>query len=175
MWRLQKIINCYWNRCKYDYDHLILYFPIIHQNYSYIIILICKSFSNKVNSCIALVNPILFLPILPLIPTKLKLFIRHKISSVANGPMLRIMNLFLTLLLEIRCSRSPILSTLMMFSLSLIMLRVAPFQVSNNVKIIGLHNPLKNPERYFLYGEVNHRIAAEMAKKEVQEYLVKLI
>ncbi|CAD8062267.1 unnamed protein product [Paramecium primaurelia] len=41
--------------------------------------------------------------------------------------------------------------------------------------ISGLHNPLKNPQRYQLYGEVCHKIAAELKKKEVHDFLVKLI
>ena len=31
----------------------------------------------------------------------------------------------------------------------------------------GLHNPLKNPERYLLYGAVSARMAEEMRKPEV--------
>ncbi|CAD8073641.1 unnamed protein product [Paramecium sonneborni] len=41
--------------------------------------------------------------------------------------------------------------------------------------ISGLHNPLKNPQRYQVYGEVCHKIAAELKKKEVHDFFVKLI
>eukprot|EP00768_Dysnectes_brevis_P004595 gnl/Dysnectes_brevis/331_a366_6752.p1 GENE.gnl/Dysnectes_brevis/331_a366_6752~~gnl/Dysnectes_brevis/331_a366_6752.p1 ORF type:complete len:538 (-),score=84.64 gnl/Dysnectes_brevis/331_a366_6752:67-1647(-) len=39
----------------------------------------------------------------------------------------------------------------------------------------GLHNPLKNVERYRMYGDVSHRLAAELFKPEVEDYFTKLI
>lgn len=39
----------------------------------------------------------------------------------------------------------------------------------------GLHNPLKNPERYNLYGDICFKIAEEMRKPEVVEYFCKLL
>jgi 1-pyrroline-5-carboxylate dehydrogenase len=43
-----------------------------------------------------------------------------------------------------------------------------------NVPNFGLHNPIKNVHRYNMYGDIFFRIAAEMRKPEVQDYLVKL-
>lgn len=40
---------------------------------------------------------------------------------------------------------------------------------------LGLHNPLKNPDRYVHYGEVCFQIAAEMKKKKVHDYFTRLI
>eukprot|EP00929_Paragymnodinium_shiwhaense_P067506 TRINITY_DN3396_c0_g1_i1.p1 TRINITY_DN3396_c0_g1~~TRINITY_DN3396_c0_g1_i1.p1 ORF type:complete len:559 (-),score=127.25 TRINITY_DN3396_c0_g1_i1:371-2047(-) len=39
----------------------------------------------------------------------------------------------------------------------------------------GLHNPLKNPERYVMYGEVFHRTGNELSKPEVLDYFAWLI
>lgn len=39
----------------------------------------------------------------------------------------------------------------------------------------GLHNPLKNPERYKMLGNVCARAAAMLAEKDVQDYFTKLI
>ena len=39
----------------------------------------------------------------------------------------------------------------------------------------GLHNPLKNPERYNMLGEVMVKAAAELGKPEVTEFYAKLI
>ena len=39
----------------------------------------------------------------------------------------------------------------------------------------GLHNPLKNPERYQIYGDVCFKIAAELRKPEVLTYFCKLL
>ena len=39
----------------------------------------------------------------------------------------------------------------------------------------GMHNPLKNPERYVALGQVCARAAAMMAEKEVQDYFTQLI
>ena len=39
----------------------------------------------------------------------------------------------------------------------------------------GLHNPLKNPERYTMIGEVMVKAAAELGKPEVTEYFASLI
>lgn len=34
----------------------------------------------------------------------------------------------------------------------------------------GLHNPLKNPERYLMYGDISRKVAEEMKKPEVADY-----
>lgn len=39
----------------------------------------------------------------------------------------------------------------------------------------GLHNPLKHPERYAMYGEVTAKAAAEMARPEVESFFAKLV
>eukprot|EP00887_Chlorella_sp_A99_P007282 scaffold2.g7282.t1 len=39
----------------------------------------------------------------------------------------------------------------------------------------GLHNPLKNPERYVLYGDVSARAAAELRRPEVADHFARLI
>ncbi|GAB4819738.1 hypothetical protein N2152v2_006784 [Parachlorella kessleri] len=39
----------------------------------------------------------------------------------------------------------------------------------------GVHNPLKNPERYLLYGEVSAKAAEEMRKPEVLDYFARLV
>jgi len=39
----------------------------------------------------------------------------------------------------------------------------------------GLHNPMKNVERYVEYGDINARIAREMHNPEVEEFFTKLI
>jgi len=39
----------------------------------------------------------------------------------------------------------------------------------------GLHNPLKNPERYVMLGRVCARAAALMAEKDIQDYFCRLI
>lgn len=39
----------------------------------------------------------------------------------------------------------------------------------------GLHNPLKHPERYAMYGAVTARAAAEMAKPEVERFFARLV
>ena len=44
-----------------------------------------------------------------------------------------------------------------------------------NVPRTGLHNPLKNPERYNMLGEVCANAAREMSKPEVQYFFSKLI
>jgi 1-pyrroline-5-carboxylate dehydrogenase len=44
-----------------------------------------------------------------------------------------------------------------------------------NAPRTGLHNPLKNPERYNMLGEVCANAAREMAKPEVQYFFSKLI
>lgn len=38
----------------------------------------------------------------------------------------------------------------------------------------GLHNPIKNPERYQLYGNVCGKIAEEMKKPEIENFLCKI-
>ena len=39
----------------------------------------------------------------------------------------------------------------------------------------GLHNPLKRPERYLMYGEISARAAEEIAKPEVADFFAKCI
>lgn len=39
----------------------------------------------------------------------------------------------------------------------------------------GLHNPLKHPERYVLYGKVIQKVAAKMHDPEVLDFFVKLV
>lgn len=39
----------------------------------------------------------------------------------------------------------------------------------------GLHNPLKNPERYVNWGEINYKIAEELSKPEVEAFFIKTI
>jgi 1-pyrroline-5-carboxylate dehydrogenase len=39
----------------------------------------------------------------------------------------------------------------------------------------GLHNPLKNPQRFIEYGQICHRVAEEMDKPEVEQFFAKLI
>jgi len=53
---------------------------------------------------------------------------------------------------------------------------VAPFiERMKNCPRSGLHNPIKNPQRYVHLGEVNHRAAAELDKPEVEDFFAKLI
>lgn len=39
----------------------------------------------------------------------------------------------------------------------------------------GLHNPLKNPERYVMYGEVFRKVGHEMSKPEVRDFFATLV
>jgi len=39
----------------------------------------------------------------------------------------------------------------------------------------GLHNPLKNPERYVMYGDICHQAGHELAKPEVMDFFAHLI
>lgn len=39
----------------------------------------------------------------------------------------------------------------------------------------GLHNPLKNPERYVMYGEIFHQAGHELSRPEVMDYFAWLI
>uniref|UniRef100_A0A7S1ANL2 Aldehyde dehydrogenase domain-containing protein n=1 Tax=Noctiluca scintillans TaxID=2966 RepID=A0A7S1ANL2_NOCSC len=39
----------------------------------------------------------------------------------------------------------------------------------------GLHNPLKNPERYIMYGEIFHQAGHELSRPEVMDYFAWLI
>lgn len=39
----------------------------------------------------------------------------------------------------------------------------------------GLHNPLKNPERYAQYGDLSFKLAEVMRKKEVEDFFVDLM
>jgi 1-pyrroline-5-carboxylate dehydrogenase len=39
----------------------------------------------------------------------------------------------------------------------------------------GLHNPIKNPHRYAMYGEVTARAAAELARPEVERFFARLV
>jgi len=46
---------------------------------------------------------------------------------------------------------------------------------SRRVPQSGLHNPIKNPERYLLLGQVCFSIAAELRRKEIASYFAMLI
>lgn len=48
-------------------------------------------------------------------------------------------------------------------------------QSAESCKKYGLHNPLRNVERYNMYGDILFKLAAEMRKPEVEEYFIKLI
>eukprot|EP00798_Chlamydomonas_sp_ICE-L_P031866 gene31866-7073_t len=53
---------------------------------------------------------------------------------------------------------------------------IQPFVDSlKSVPKSGVHNPIKNPERYLLYGEISAAVGNEMKKPEVNEFFVKLI
>ncbi|KAF4712147.1 Succinate-semialdehyde dehydrogenase, mitochondrial [Perkinsus olseni] len=39
----------------------------------------------------------------------------------------------------------------------------------------GLHNPFRNVERYRMYGDISHKLAAELRKKEVSDHFAKCI
>ncbi|GLC37776.1 mitochondrial membrane protein [Pleodorina starrii] len=53
---------------------------------------------------------------------------------------------------------------------------IGPFvQSLRSVPKSGLHNPLKEPQRYLLYGDVSFRVAAEMRKPEVEHLFARLI
>lgn len=39
----------------------------------------------------------------------------------------------------------------------------------------GLHNPLKNPERYRLYGDISFKLAAELRKESVRDHFARCI
>lgn len=53
---------------------------------------------------------------------------------------------------------------------------IEPFVSSlKSVPRSGLHNPLKNPERYVMLGDVTARVAAEMAREEVTNHFARLI
>jgi len=53
---------------------------------------------------------------------------------------------------------------------------LAPFVESlRAVPKSGLHNPLKNNDRYLLYGEISAKAAAMLRDKEVEDYFTKLI
>jgi 1-pyrroline-5-carboxylate dehydrogenase len=45
----------------------------------------------------------------------------------------------------------------------------------NNCSKSGLHNPLKNPQRYLNYGDISARAAARMREPEVMKFFTKLI
>lgn len=45
----------------------------------------------------------------------------------------------------------------------------------NNCSKSGLHNPLKNPQRYLKYGDISARAAAKMREPEVMKFFTKLI
>ena len=51
-----------------------------------------------------------------------------------------------------------------------------PFR--NNAKSCpktGLHNPLKNPERYVMYGEIMHQAGHELSRPETMDFFAKCI
>ncbi|KAG2439205.1 hypothetical protein HXX76_004568 [Chlamydomonas incerta] len=53
---------------------------------------------------------------------------------------------------------------------------IGPFvQSLRAVPKSGMHNPLKNPQRYLLYGDVSFRVAAEMRKPAVEDFFARLI
>lgn len=53
---------------------------------------------------------------------------------------------------------------------------IEPFVSSlRSVAKSGLHNPLKNPERYLLYGRVSRDAAAALARPEIAEHFARLI
>jgi 1-pyrroline-5-carboxylate dehydrogenase len=53
---------------------------------------------------------------------------------------------------------------------------IEPFVRSlRSVPKTGLHNPLKNPERYLLYGDVSFRVAQELRKPKVLDFFARLI
>lgn len=53
---------------------------------------------------------------------------------------------------------------------------VSPFlEAARSCPKTGLHNPLKNPERYIMYGEICHKAGAELSTPENLEYFAKLI
>ncbi|GIL46671.1 hypothetical protein Vafri_3605 [Volvox africanus] len=53
---------------------------------------------------------------------------------------------------------------------------IGPFiQSLRSVPKSGLHNPLKEPERYLLYGDVSFRVAAELRRPEVEHFFARLI
>jgi 1-pyrroline-5-carboxylate dehydrogenase len=39
----------------------------------------------------------------------------------------------------------------------------------------GLHNPIRNVQRYVMYGDIFFKIAAELRKKEVEQFFVRLV
>mmetsp|Transcript_2919 Transcript_2919/g.378 ORF Transcript_2919/g.378 Transcript_2919/m.378 type:complete len:92 (+) Transcript_2919:230-505(+) len=44
-----------------------------------------------------------------------------------------------------------------------------------NIPRSGLHNPIKNPERYLLYGRVCQKVASGLHNPEIFEFFVKSI
>ena len=38
-----------------------------------------------------------------------------------------------------------------------------------------MHNPIKNPERYNMYGDICTKAVIEIHKPEVEEFIIKLI
>jgi 1-pyrroline-5-carboxylate dehydrogenase len=53
---------------------------------------------------------------------------------------------------------------------------IEPFVHSlKSVPKTGLHNPLKNPERYLLLGDITHKAASELRKDDVAMHFAKLI
>jgi 1-pyrroline-5-carboxylate dehydrogenase len=51
-----------------------------------------------------------------------------------------------------------------------------PFVASlRGVPKSGLHNPLKHPERYVMYGDVCAKVAAEMRRPDVHDFFVRLV
>lgn len=45
----------------------------------------------------------------------------------------------------------------------------------NSCSKSGLHNPLKDPQRYLMYGDISAKAAAKMREPEVLEFFIKLI
>ena len=53
---------------------------------------------------------------------------------------------------------------------------VQPFIESlRTISKSGLHNPLKNPERYIMYGKICQKVATELRKSEVENFFVRCI
>lgn len=46
---------------------------------------------------------------------------------------------------------------------------------AESVPKTGLHNPLKNPERYVMYGEIFHQAGHELSRPEVMDFFAKLV
>ena len=53
---------------------------------------------------------------------------------------------------------------------------LGPFLANaQNCPKTGLHNPLKNPERYVMWGEIMHECGHELSKPATMEFFAKLV